>query len=135
MGPGMILPPCCLLLAGLGSLFGLYSVPGGILAGDRLLIVCAPVRCFGSLCTALLALHPTRSTKSACLALLATPPSISPLLTWRSSRWIWLQNWTYSGLLTVPARQRAFASRTSLLVADFRRRVLCAFFVAFRRRP
>ena len=44
--PGMILPPCCLLLPGLGSLLGLNPALEGILAGPRLLLVCAHVRCF-----------------------------------------------------------------------------------------
>ena len=68
----MILPPWCLLLAGLGSLLGLGPVLEGLLAGPRLLLVCAPVRYLDFLCGTLLALHPTRSAKSACLALLAT---------------------------------------------------------------
>ena len=111
------------------------SVLEGLLVRPRVLLVCSPVCCLDFLCATLLVLLPTRSAKSACLSLLATPPSISPLLTWRSSKWIRLQNWTYSGLFTFPACQKTFASHTSLLVSDCRRRVLHAFVVAFWRRP
>ena len=121
--PGVILPPCCLLLASLGSLLGLGPGTEGLLTGTRLLFIRAPVRCLDLLCTIIFVVILTRSAKSVCLALLATSPSRTLLLTWRSSKCIRLQNWTYFGLFTFPARQRAFALLTSLLVAAFRRRV------------
>ena len=117
--PGIILLSFCLLLAGRRNLLGLGSGTEGFPAAPRHPLVRDLVRHSTLLCAAPFLPLPTRSAKSARLTLLASSPSMAPLLARSSRRWIWLQNRAYSGLVTFPARQRALASLTSLLVVAF----------------
>ena len=108
----------CLRLTGIGNLLRLDPGTEGVLVATRRLVARAFVRRFGL--AALFLPLPAKSTNSVCLILPAFSLSMSFLLTWSSNRWIRLQNWTYCGLDTFPARQRVFALLTSSLVAAFR---------------